>query len=169
MKYLVIMGSSRSNGDTARMVREVIGKHKIEVVDLLKYNISIYDYEHKNSGDDFAGIAKKITKSDVIIFATPVYWYAMSAPLKIFFDRFTDLITIRKDLGRAFKGRKCYLLSCGSDVDIPPGFEEPFSATCSYLNMEYRGFFYYYTGKDRNIAGKYPELAAQFGDKLFAG
>ena len=48
-----------------------------------------------------------------IIFATPIYWYAMSAQLKTFFDRMTDLLTIHKPLGRQLrKGKKMFLIAC---------------------------------------------------------
>ncbi len=47
-----------------------------------------------------------VDKYDVLIFATPVYWYSMSGIMKVFFDRITDLLTIKKDIGRKLKGKK---------------------------------------------------------------
>ncbi len=142
MKPLVIFASSRSDGNSMRLVRRVIGENEVEFIDLREQDISYYDYESKNSGDDFLAIAEKMTRAEVIIFVTPVYWYSMSGILKVFFDRFTDLITIHKALGRALAGRKCFLVASGADIELPPGFEEPFSATCNYLNMEYKGCLY---------------------------
>jgi len=172
VKTLVIMGSSRSDGDTMRVVKTVLGDASAEIIKLNEKKISPYDYAHKNTEDDFQDIAQKMVEADNIIFATPVYWYSMSAQLKAFFDRFTDLITIRKDLGRKLKGKKCYVISCGSDVKLPPGFENPFSATCAYLDMEYKGCFYYYTGKADNdfkktALKKASEEATNFGRIIF--
>jgi multimeric flavodoxin WrbA len=56
---------------------------------------------------------------DAIVFATPVYWYAMSGLMKVLFDRFTDLVTVRKDLGRRLRGRRVFLIACGTDPDLP--------------------------------------------------
>lgn len=35
-------------------------------------------------------ILNKVLKSDIIIFSTPLYWYSMSASLKLFIDRWTE-------------------------------------------------------------------------------
>jgi multimeric flavodoxin WrbA len=72
-----------------------------------------------------------------LIFATPVYWYAMSGLMKVFFDRLTELITTSKPLGRAMKGKCCYLISCGTDAELPPGFDVPFRLTAKYFEMEF--------------------------------
>lgn len=80
-----------------------------------------------------------------IVFATPVYWYAMSGLMKVLFDRFTDLVTVRKDLGRQLKDRRVFLIACGADPDLPEGFEVPFRRTADYLAMKYCGSFYVQT------------------------
>ena len=165
-KTLAIIGSSRSGGETSSIVESVIGDQKAEIIELNSKNISPFDYEHKNSEDDFVAIAEKMAASDAIIFATPVYWYAMSAQLKTFFDRFTDLITIKKDIGRNLKGKKCYLVCCGSEKQMPEGFEVPFSATCNYLDMEYKGCLYCCTGKKESEKTATEEVAA-FNEKVF--
>lgn len=164
---LVILGSSRSNGDARRTAESVIGTCQAEWIDLLKRNVSYYDYESRNQDDDFLPIAGRMAQAGVIVFVTPVYWYSMSAVMKTFFDRFTDLITVRKDLGRALAGKKCYLIACGSDKMPPPGFEEPFRATCEYLDMLYQGCFYARLGKNAPADGVLAASAAEFGKRIF--
>jgi hypothetical protein len=66
----------------------------------------------------------------------------MSSPLKIFIDRFSDLITTHRDIGRGLRGRKTYLLATGTDNALPPGFEKPFELTSKYFDMEFRGSLY---------------------------
>jgi len=167
MKILILFASSRDNGNTRKALDEVVGERKLEIIDLAKKNITPYDYQNRNRDDDFMGIAEKMAKSDIIIFATPVYWYTMSAQLKTFFDRFTDLISIRKDLGRRFKGKICYVLSTGSDSLLPPGFESPIAATCGYMDMVYKGAFYCPVGKDGAFAPGGKEKAKELAEKLF--
>jgi multimeric flavodoxin WrbA len=55
--------------------------------------------------DGFKPIAEKMAAAEGILFATPVYWYAMSAPLKIFFDRLTDMTENLKALGKQLAGK----------------------------------------------------------------
>ena len=103
---LSIFGSSRSDGNTRAALDAVLDGHESEVIDLSDHEITPYRYDHSNQDDDFIPIAEKMAVADVLIFSTPVYWYAMSAQLKTFVDRFSDLLRIRKDLGRALAGNR---------------------------------------------------------------
>ncbi len=137
-KVVIILGSARSEGNTGMLV-EKIAKDEIEIVDLTKKKIQHYNYEHKYEPDDFLEIVQKMIDADVILFATPVYWFAMSAVLKTFFDRFSDLVRDRKDLGRKLKDRMVFLASTSSSRKLAEGFEMPFIETAKYLDMIYKG------------------------------
>lgn len=117
--------------------------------------------------DDFGKVAEAMVAHAVIMFATPVYWYAMSGRMKILFDRFTDLVTVRKDLGRQLKGRSIFLLACGSEAQLPEGFEAPFRETAAYLDMGYGGACYGQTNK-QGLLPSAVASAALFGDWVFA-
>jgi len=138
-KIIIIKGSSRKNGNTYKVVDVLLERHTATYIDLQDYQISYYDYDHKNSEDDFLTIAEKMAKHDIIIFATPIYWYAMSAIMKTFFDRLSDLLTIRKELGRALKGKTMYAIACSSDETAYEGFFLPFERTAEYLEMKWGG------------------------------
>ena len=170
-KISIILGSSRSQGNTNTLVEAVLDGRNSQTFDLNKYSISHFDYNHKNQNDSFLTIAKQISKSRTIVFATPVYWYSMTAQLKKFFDRMTDIITIRKKIGRALAGKNTFLLSCGTDKALPKGFEVPFDFTSRYFKMKYRGAFYWYV-KNRNelkdMEAKDRMKAKRFGDKIFS-
>lgn len=83
-KISIILASSRSNGNTKALVKGVLGGRTAKIFDLNKYSIGHFDYNHKNQKDSFLAIAKQITKSKTIVFATPVYWYAMTAQMNFF-------------------------------------------------------------------------------------
>ncbi len=169
-KTLILFASSRNDGGTMKALSAVLNDRKlgdeIEFINLNEKNISYFDYDHKNIDDDFIEVAIKMTESDNIIFVTPVYWYMMSASLKTVFDRFTDLITIRKDLGRRLKNKKCFVICCGDDVNLPQGFEKPISETSKYLEMDYCGYFYYSTGEGISDNNQ-QDRAIEFGKKIF--
>ena len=80
-----------------------------------------------------------VTKYDTIIFATPVYWYAMSGTLKHFFDRLSDLLHYKKELGRQLRGKKMAMISNSVTNDRKTGFDMPFIESANYLGMEYLG------------------------------
>ena len=139
-KKVIILGSARKNGNTTRIVDEISKKSGIDVIDLSDYNISHYDYESKNIEDDFLPLIRRILEEyDTLIFATPIYWYNMSGIMKMFFDRFSDLIRIEKETGRKLRGKKIGVISNSHDNEIEESFYIPFKKTADYLGMEYLG------------------------------
>lgn len=148
---LIIFGSSRSDGDTLKAIKTVFGDEiSHPIVDLNHLRMSYYDYDHRNSNDDFISLAEKMSDHNPIILATPVYWYTMSAIMKTFLDRWSDLLSIRKDLGRSLKGKHIYVITSFS-TSLPKGFEEAFSQTAEYMDMKY-GACYYFDASENNAA-----------------
>ena len=145
---LVILGSARPDGETRRAVDLAFPDGSAELVILPNFAIGGYDYAHLNAQDTFGAVAQAMVATDKIVFATPVYWYAMSAPLKIFFDRLTDLTENLKAVGKAVAGKSVWLIATGAEPELPDGFEVPFACTAQYLSMVYRGGVYLHTGND---------------------
>ncbi|OXA84058.1 flavodoxin family protein [Flavobacterium hercynium] len=139
-KKVIILGSSRKNGNTTRIVDEISKETEIDVINLSDYNISYYDYESKNREDDFFPLIKGIIENyDTLIFATPIYWYNMSGIMKVFFDRISDLIRIEKETGRKLRGKKIGVISNSHDNQIEDSFYIPFIKSADYLGLEYLG------------------------------
>ena len=139
-KKVIILGSSRKNGNTTKIADEISKQSEIDIINLSDYNISYYDYESKNIEDDFLPLIKGIIeKYDTLIFATPIYWYNMSGIMKVFFDRFSDLIRIEKETGRKLRGKKIGVISNSHDDEIEDSFYIPFIKSADYLGMEYLG------------------------------
>ncbi len=140
MKTLVLAGSSRTDGDTLGMVRNLTRISGWDLVDLNDYSIRYYDYEHANRGDDYLGLMEHVIENyDTLVFATPVYWYAMSGVMKVFFDRLSDLLTIEKDLGKRLRGKSMAVITCSIGNHLGDDFWLPFSHTADYLGMNFLG------------------------------
>jgi len=45
--------------------------------------------------DDWAGLSREILESDVLVFASPVYFHHVSAPLKAIIDRFRSFVKVQ--------------------------------------------------------------------------
>ncbi len=136
---IIILGSSRSEGNTRKLVDYVVSKTNWDILDLNTLNMSYFDYEHRNQHDDFIPTMQNIIKYDNIVFATPVYWYMMSGVMKVFFDRISDLLKIRKDIGRQLRGKSMAAISCSDSDDLNEGFFMPFIESADYLGMKYIG------------------------------
>ena len=139
-KTVIIIGSSRNNGNTTKIAEAIASQYDFDVVNLNDYQISYYDYENKNKEDDFLPLIKSIIKKyDTLVFATPVYWYSMSGVMKVFFDRLSDLIRIEKETGRLLRGKKTGVLSNSHDNEMDFDFYIPFRKSAEYLGMIYLG------------------------------
>lgn len=138
MKKVILLGSSNKNGETKKVVDALQSLSGWDVIDLNDYAFSYFDYEHLNRTDDYLPLLKTITSQyDVLIFATPVYWYAMSGIMKVFFDRLTDVLEIEKELGRTLCQKYMAVLSCSNGDNLGDAFWLPFIKTADYLEMQY--------------------------------
>ncbi len=135
-KTIIILGSARKDSHTRTLLRNVFQEVDHELIDLLDYLIAPFDYgANYPKEDQFSELTEKMLHAERIVFATPVYWYSMSGILKTFFDRFTDLVSVEKEKGRALEGKHVYLFSVGADPEAPQGFDIPFRLTAAYLHM----------------------------------
>lgn len=162
-----MLGTSRGDGNTAKALAEAFPSETW--IDLAEQQIAPYDYLHRHDHtDDFLTIAQQMTNAADIVLATPVYWYAMSGQMKLFIDRWSDLVTVRKDLGRGLAGRRLWALATSADPEFPPGFEEPFRLTARYLDMKYREAIHVQMADKGGLDAPSQARLRAFGDRVRA-
>jgi multimeric flavodoxin WrbA len=141
LSAIALFSSSRRRGNTGQLIDRIALELNIEVVDLASQRISSYDYEHLNRNDDFEPLMKRVLEHDQIIFATPIYWYAVSPAMKVFLDRISDLLELPDLLseGRRLRGKTAHVV-CTSISDEPSAaFMDAFRETFGYLGMRFGG------------------------------
>ena len=136
---LLLQSSARPHGNTHQVAARLAAQLGAEHLDLLDFDIAPFNYEQVYPGnDDFLQLVQThLLPRPRIILASPVYWYSMSGPLKIFFDRLSDLLMSHKELGRQLRGKRMSVLSVGNDAEWYPAFFAPFRLSAEYLGMEY--------------------------------
>lgn len=140
---LIILGSARKDSNTLFVIEQLFEGKEHAFLDLSHYEFTGYDYDNDYaSSDQFLEIVDVMLQHDKIIFATPVYWYAMSSLMKTFFDRWSDLVRVEKPKGRAMAGKSTFLITQGSSPQMPRGFEMPFNLSSKYLDMNFKGYIY---------------------------
>ncbi|HHY0612095.1 TPA: flavodoxin family protein [Vibrio parahaemolyticus] len=160
MNIAVILGTSKSDGNTRKLADSFVEQSGAKLFDLSNFNVSFYDYSHENKNDDFLPIIHELLSFDHLVFASPVYWYSMSAQLKVFFDRLSDLLTIEKELGRRLMGKSVSVLSTGYNWELPDCFVQPFELTAKYMQLEFKGCEYLAIQTESDL-GKVTVSAAQ--------
>ena len=131
---IALFASARRHGNTGALMDRIASELDIEVVDLGALAIAPYDYKHGHRGDDFEPLFRRVLDYENVIFASPVYCYAVAPPMKAFFDRITDFLDLPQalqDEARRLRGKAAYVV-CTSIYDAPPpSFIRAFSATTS--------------------------------------
>ena len=100
MRILVLQGSPNTNGSTALMATEFArgareAGHEVDIANVAALDIApctgcvACGYGGPCSQyDDFDDLREQILSSDMLVFATPLYYYGMTAQLKSVVDRF---------------------------------------------------------------------------------
>jgi len=138
---IALFGSARRRGNTGAFMDRIATELGIEVVDLSALRIAPYDYEHSHRGDDFEPLMRRVLEFNRLIFASPVYWYAVSSPMKNFLDRITDFLDLPEllDEGRRLRGKTGYVVCTSIYDEAPKPFVDAFRDGFEYLGMRFGG------------------------------
>lgn len=99
-KIIVLVGSVRKGGNTDLLAQAFAAgarmKHDVEIISVADYQVnpcmgcnSCFQREGHRcfQKDDMEGIYDKLSNADVLVIASPVYFYGISAQLKAVIDR----------------------------------------------------------------------------------
>lgn len=96
---LILNGATRINGNTDLILKNIFNSSantavKITQINLRKMKIAdcigcfqCQDGNRCSINDDMSQVREEINKSELLIFASPVYWWGVTGIMKIFIDR----------------------------------------------------------------------------------
>ncbi|OFX88848.1 MAG: hypothetical protein A2W99_05110 [Bacteroidetes bacterium GWF2_33_16] len=107
-KVLVLDGSTRKQGNTSILIDHFLKGAKVNsdfIEHVIAKDLKI-DYCNgclrcnlikrcSISGDDWAELSQKIAEANVLVFASPIYFHYVTAPLKKIIDRFRSLVHVQ--------------------------------------------------------------------------
>ena len=104
MNILILSGSPRKGGNTESLAeafaKGAVAHHHVEIVSVRNYKVNPClgcNICFKTNGacaqkDDMTLIYEKMSQADMLVIASPVYFYSISAQLKTIIDRFHNPI-----------------------------------------------------------------------------
>ncbi|HOC82866.1 MAG: putative NAD(P)H-dependent FMN-containing oxidoreductase YwqN [Synergistetes bacterium ADurb.Bin155] len=148
-RILGILGSPRRGGNSETLARKVLegaaeNGWVTDVIRLQDLEINgCTDCRRCWSGgspcvidDDMDKVYEKIREADLLVFASPLYWYSWSSQIKPVWDR--SLPFVHKEARWDLKDKKALLVAAAGD-DKPEAFEGmlfSFRTSCRLLGME---------------------------------
>ena len=177
MKITVLMGSPNKRGSTSILVDEFIRGasetgHDVEVIDVCHSNIHPCigcvrcGYEGPCvQKDDVETIKNKLLASDMVVFATPLYYYGMSAQLKIVVDRFC---AYNSSLNRKHLRSALLTVAWNTDDWTFDALEAHYKTLVRYINLQDQGMVLGYGCGTPSMTkhSRYPEEAYQIGKSI---
>lgn len=139
MNTLILFSSANQTGNTAKTINKIKADHRCEIVDINSLNITPYRYDNQYPDDDFYCLLDKIDCADNIVFASPVYWYSVTAPMKNLIDRMTEIGESNKLKERTnmLISKRGFVVSSSGNRRICPVFRAFFSEFFDYNKIEY--------------------------------
>jgi multimeric flavodoxin WrbA len=169
MTIAVIYGGTRPNGNTEILTEYAIQGLDVEKIYLRDYNVQpIVDQRHAEEGfqeinDDYNSIIERILKHDILIFATPIYWYSMSGTMKNFIDRWSQTLRDPKfpDFKTNMSSKQAYVIAVGGDDPYLKGLPliQQFQYIFDFMGISFKG---YVLGKGNKPCDIYQDKQAIF-------
>ena len=177
------MGSPRTNGNTAEILKPFISQLELDGCDVVYIALAdknikpckgCYACQQIESEygciqeDDVAEMMNNIIDSDCIVFATPIYSWFCTPPMKALLDR---LFGLNKFYGAAkgslWEGKKVAIVAThGYDAEYGASpFETGIKRLCEHSKLNYMGM---YSVRDEDNLTSFQTEKAILGAKFFA-
>ena len=166
-KIVVLLGSMRKGGNTDLLVQAFVNgaiqNNEIEVVAVADYRVKpcigcnacfTSDENKCFQTDDMNRIYEKLRNADVLVIASPVYFYGISAELKAMIDR------LHTPARNKFKIKKLALLLVGA-ASLPNMFaaiEMQYQLILDFFHLEDIGRIFVQGVKDKGDIQGHPAL-----------
>ncbi|MDO5157069.1 MAG: flavodoxin family protein [Eubacteriales bacterium] len=167
-KKVIIISTSLRGGSNSDILAHECEKgaieagHDVEYISLkgkeIKYCIGCLACQSKGScvlTDDVAEIMDKVKNAEVIVYATPIYYYEMSGQMKTLLDRLNPLYPMD------YKFREIYMIATAAEAEKST-FEKAYNGLQGWVDCfekaELKGIV---TGggiNDANSASEYEEI-----------
>ncbi len=148
MKILLVQGSPHKKGSS-----NMLAEQFMEGAKAAGHTVSVFDAAHANlhpckgceacemagdcvQHDDMEKAQQSILSADMMVFVTPIYYFGMSAQLKMFIDRFYSFTTELSS-----KGMKTALITAAWDTDdeAVAYLREHYQKICRYMHFQDQG------------------------------
>lgn len=166
MRVVILNGSPRKGANTEVMANAFADEaracgHDAEVVNVGRMDIHgclgcQYCFAHEGTcvqRDDMAGVLEKLREADVVVFASPIYWFDITAQEKAAIDRLYAFG------GAGFPFHRVALLLDSASDGVYTAAISQYNDTCAYCKWESLGVVCVPGMEGRDSMANSPKLA----------
>ncbi len=151
-KIVILLGSPRKNGNSERLAKSFatgaesqgaqarfFRLHNMNIKGCSDCRQCWSKGKHCIVADDMSQLYESIDNADVVVFATPLYWYSWSAQIKAVWDRMLPYVSDKAKT--TVKGKQSVLLVTAGDEreDVFDAVLESFDRSASLLGLKLAG------------------------------
>ena len=183
MKVTIFNGTPRKNGNTAAMTTSLSEKLRsggADVNEYFLYNMNIKGCMncgacHAKKGlsecaikDDAAILMKEFLASDLVILASPIYMWHLTASMNAFIERLHALCRHDGDMTNLMEGKKIAIaMTMGDDEYVAADVVNSLLHFCEYFKITYAGAFAVpFADKEQIKRTLYQEKMQDFVNKI---
>lgn len=166
LNIVILNGSPRKNGNTEIMAETfkkgaLKNNHTVTILNIANKNIKgcqacRYCYSHSGEciiNDDMKDIMENLKKADMVVFASPIYWFDITAQLKTVIDRLYACGSIGFNFNKT-----ALLLDAGADNVFDAAIAQ-YKAMTSYLKWNNVGIITVPNMLEKGSINNSPKLA----------
>lgn len=151
-KLAVILGSPRKGGNSEKLAEalikgaseagytaQTVRMHGLKVGGCIDCRRCWSNGSHCFLNDDMKQVYAVLDDADVVVFATPLYFYSWAAQIKVVWDRLLPYFHENSKVN--VKGRKAVLLATAGDTEDTcfAGLKKSFELACGYCKWDIAG------------------------------
>ncbi|WP_096438728.1 flavodoxin family protein [Alteribacter populi] len=170
MSIVVINGGSRKKGNTRVLTERAVRGLEANTINLADYIIKpVEDGRHSPEGfpdvkDDYREVINRMMHHDILVFATPIYWFSMTGTMKNFIDRWSQ--TMREPEYRNFRERmalkKAFVIAVGGASPRIKGLPliQQFKHIFDFVHIPFEDYIIGHANKPGEIENDYQALVS---------
>lgn len=172
--FLFVLGSSRADGNTETLAR-VAAEHLPEGATATWVNLAdldvppFVDLRHEGDGSypaptgDAADLLDATLAATDLVIASPLYWYSVSAPVKLYLDHWSAWMRVPGvDFRARMAGRRLWAISSVSNEDrrLADPLVGTLTNTAAFMKMTFAGALIGYANRPGDILNDAETLTA---------
>ncbi|MCL1983775.1 MAG: flavodoxin family protein [Methanomassiliicoccaceae archaeon] len=185
MKVTIFNGSPRKNGNTAAMTSSLADKLKAKGAEVSEHFLYHMDIKGcMNCGvcrsgdelkecaikDDGIRMVKEFVSSDIVIFATPIYMWHLTASMNAFIERLHSVCVHEGYVNRPEGKRIAIAMTMGDDEYVAADAVNSLLFFCEYFKLRYSGAYAVpFADKEQIMRPPNQERMQDFVNKIMEG